>query len=100
MLPWRRRERALARRLAEAEAALAEAERRHGDLVEALGVAVYTTDAAGRLTSYNAAAAALWGWRPSLGDAQWCGSWRLWRPDGTPLPHDECPMAQALREER
>ena len=38
-------------------------------LIEALGVAVYTTDAAGRLTFYNEAAVALWGWRPPLGDA-------------------------------
>ncbi|HEX3414142.1 MAG TPA: PAS domain S-box protein, partial [Stellaceae bacterium] len=30
----------------------------------------------------------------------WCVSWRLCRPDGTPLPHDECPMAVALREDR
>lgn len=72
----------------------------HPGLLEALGVAVYTTDAEGRLTSYNTAAVALWGWRPPLGDARWCGSWRLFVPDGTPLPHAECPMAVALREGR
>ena len=48
--------------------------------MEALGVAVYTTDAQGRLTAFNEAAASLWGWRPPLGDAPWCGSWRLRRP--------------------
>jgi PAS domain S-box-containing protein len=69
-------------------------------LIEALGVAVYTTDANGRLTFYNEAAAALWGWRPPLGDVQWCGSWRLYVPDGTPLRHEECPMGVALRENR
>jgi two-component system sensor kinase FixL len=69
-------------------------------LIEALGVAVYTTDTTGRLTFYNEAAATLWGWRPPLGDAWWCGSWRLYRPDGTPLQHDDCPMAVALRENR
>ena len=68
--------------------------------MEALGVAVYTTDAQGRLTAYNEAAASLWGWRPPLGDAPWCGSWRLRRPDGAPLPHEACPMAVALREGR
>lgn len=82
------------------EAALAEAERRHRTLFEALGVAVYTTDAQGRLTSYNDAATALWGWCPPLGDTRWCGSWRLFWPDGRPLPHDTCPMAMALRENR
>ncbi len=68
------------------------------ELIEALGVAIYTTDAAGRLTFYNEAAVALWGWRPPLGDTRWCGSWRLSWPDGTPMRHDECPMAKALRE--
>src|SRR5260221_3972322 len=35
-----------------------------------------------------------------LGSDQWCVSWRLFRPDGTPMRHDECPMAIALREDR
>jgi len=69
-------------------------------LIEALGVAVYTTDAVGRLTFYNEAAVALWGWRPPLGDARWCGGWRLHSPDGTPMQHEDCPMAVALRENR
>ena len=46
-------------------------------LIEALGVAVYTVDAEGRLTFYNTAAAELWGWSPPLADQRWCGSWRL-----------------------
>ncbi len=70
------------------------------DLLEALPLAVYTTDAEGRITFYNQAAAELWGHRPKLGSDQWCGSWRLFRPDGGPLPHDECPMAMALAEGR
>ena len=69
-------------------------------LLEALGIAVYTTDAEGRLTSYNEAAATLWGWRPSLGDARWCGSWRLFGADGTPMAHEACPMAVAITEGR
>src|SRR5919108_3513471 len=70
------------------------------DVLQALPVAVYTTDAAGRITFYNEAAAELWGHRPALNSDQWCGSWKLFRPDGSPLPHDECPMAVALREGR
>jgi len=70
------------------------------ELLEALPVAVYTTDADGRLTFYNQAAAELWGHRPELGSSQWCGSWRLYWPDGRPLPHGECPMAVALKEGR
>ncbi len=69
-------------------------------LVEALPAAVYTTDAAGRITFFNEAAVELAGHRPELGRDLWCVSWRLCRPDGTPLPHDECPMAIALREDR
>ena len=70
------------------------------ELLEALPVAVYTTDAQGRITYFNEAAAELWGHRPQIGSDQWCGSWRLYWPDGRPLPHDECPLAVTLREGR
>jgi PAS domain S-box-containing protein len=69
-------------------------------LLEALPVAIYMTDAEGRITYFNQAAADLWGHRPELGEDRWCGSWRLYWPDGRPLPHDECPMAIALKEGR
>src|SRR5262245_47373553 len=70
------------------------------EAIQALPAAIYTTDAKGRITSYNEAAAALWGCRPKLGNSKFCGSWKLYRPDGTPLPHDECPMAMALHQKR
>jgi PAS domain S-box-containing protein len=70
------------------------------ELLEALPVAVYTTDAEGRITFYNQAAAELWGDRPELGSDKWCGSWRIYALDGTLLPHDQCPMAVALKEGR
>jgi len=70
------------------------------EILEALPVAVYVTDAAGLITYYNEAAAALWGQRPEIGKSQWCGSWKLYGPDGRVLPHDQCPMAIALRERR
>ena len=69
-------------------------------VLDALAAAVYVTDADGKITYYNDAAAALWGYRPELGQAHWCGSWKLRWPDGRPLPHDQCPMAVALREGR
>ena len=74
-------------------------EQSYRQFVEALGVAVYTTDADGLITYFNEAATTLWGRRPELGDV-WCGSWRLFWPDGRPMAHDECPMAIALREDR
>jgi PAS domain S-box-containing protein len=67
--------------------------------LEALGVAVYTTDAEGRITYFNEAAVKFWGRRPSLGE-EWCGSLRLFHVDGRPLAHGECPMAIALKENR
>src|SRR5262245_49539385 len=70
------------------------------ELLKALPAAVYTTDEAGRVTFYNETAAALWGIRPELGKSEWWGSWRLYWPDGRPMPHDECPMAVALKEKR
>lgn len=73
-------------------------ERAAREILQALPAAIYTTDAAGRITFYNDAAAALWGCRPELGKAEFCGSWKLYWPDGTPLPHDQCPMALALRQ--
>ena len=61
------------------------------ELLEALPAAVYATDAEGRITFFNKAAADLWGCRPTLGKNDWCGSWRLYWPDGRPMRHDECP---------
>lgn len=69
------------------------------NMLSALPVAVYTTDAQGRITYYNEAAAELAGRRPALGE-MWCVTWRLYEPDGTPLPHDQCPMAITLKERR
>ncbi len=82
------------------QAVVRERERRFRELLDALPAAIYTTDAAGRITYYNDAAATLWGHRPPLGSSEWCGSWKLLWPDGTPLRHDECPMAVALKENR
>ena len=79
---------------------LRERERRYRELLSALPAAVYTTDAAGRLTYYNEAAVEMWGHSPPLGTTEWCGSWKLFWPDGTPMPHDQCPMAVALKEDR
>ena len=76
------------------------ADPRYPEILEALPLAVYATDADGRITYFNEAAAALWGRRPVLGQELWCGSWRIYKPDGTPLPHDRCPMAVALHEDR
>ncbi|MBV9542053.1 MAG: PAS domain S-box protein [Alphaproteobacteria bacterium] len=69
-------------------------------VMESLPAAVYTTDAQGKLLYFNRAARELWGREPQLGEESWCGSWKIYTPDGAPLPHDQCPMAVAIREKR
>jgi PAS domain S-box-containing protein len=68
--------------------------------LEALPVAVYTTDASGLVTSFNQAAADLVGRSPEIGRDRWCVTWRLYWQDGRPMRHEDCPMAMALRENR
>jgi PAS domain S-box-containing protein len=79
------------------EQRLQESERRSRELLDALPMAVYTTDPTGKITYFNEAAAELAGRRPEIGKDEWCVSWKLFWPDGTPLPHDQCPMATAIR---
>ena len=83
-----------------AEDALRDSERRLQELLSAIPAAIYTTDRAGKITYYNEAAVEFSGRRPTIGTDEWCVSWKLYWPDGTPLPHDQCPMAVALKEER
>jgi PAS domain S-box-containing protein len=83
-----------------AEERLRESERRLQELLAAIPAAIYTTDAAGKITYFNQAAVELAGRTPELGTDEWCVTWKLYWPDGTPLPHDQCPMAIALKEGR
>ncbi len=72
----------------------------HLGILEALPFAIYTTDATGKITFYNQAAADFAGRRPVLGNDEWCVTWRMYQRDGTPLPHNQCPMAVALKDRR
>ena len=69
-------------------------------ILDALPAAVYTTDAEGVITYYNRAAVDLAGREPALGKDKWCVTLRINTPDGRLLPHDQCPMALALKEKR
>jgi PAS domain S-box-containing protein len=82
------------------EAKLRDSERQLQELIAAIPAAIYTTDAPGRITYYNQAAAELAGRPPTIGSDEWCVTWKLYRPNGTPLPYDQCPMAIALKEGR
>ncbi len=69
-------------------------------LFDAFPAAVYTTNADGYVTFYNRAAEELAGRTPRVGQDKWNVIWKLRRADGSELPHDQCPMAIALREGR
>src|SRR5690606_25590342 len=76
-----------------------ESEVRHRQLVESLPVPTYLCDTTGRITIYNDAALKLWGRDPASTN-RWCGSWKAFLEDGTPVSQIEHPMARALREGR
>jgi PAS domain S-box-containing protein len=72
------------------------------DLLDALPTAAYVCDAEGLIAHYNVHAVAMWGRAPKLNDPadRYCGSLKLFTTDGTPIAHDACGMAQALRQGR
>src|SRR5215211_4951649 len=68
-------------------------------ILELLPAAAYVCAADGTIVRYNRKAAELWGRSPSPGDTseRFCGSHRLFSPDGVPLPHPRCPVGEVLR---
>jgi two-component system, cell cycle sensor histidine kinase and response regulator CckA len=71
-------------------------------LLETLPAGAYTCDPDGLITYFNQHAVRLWGRAPKLNDPadRFCGSFKLFAADGSPLTHDQCWMALALRTER
>ena len=69
-------------------------------LLQALPMAVFTTDHEGYLTLFNNAAALLWGKPPLLGQARYCGSVRLLRADGSVLTTDHHPVSRVLNQSK
>jgi signal transduction histidine kinase/ActR/RegA family two-component response regulator len=72
------------------------------DLLDVLPAGAYTCDSEGLITYFNQHAVDAWGRAPKLNDPvdRFCGSWRLFRTDGTEIPHDQCWMALALETGR
>lgn len=70
----------------------------HTKKVEPEPIAVYSCDASGVITYYSDRAVQLWGRRPEIGDTdeRFCGSHKLYRVDGSFMPHEQCPMADVL----
>jgi PAS domain-containing protein len=69
-------------------------------VLDRLPVPVYVTDATGTLTYWNAACAKFAGREPRVGRDKWCVTWHLYTTTGEPLPHDKCPMAEAIQRAR
>mgnify|MGYP006195376255 CR=1 FL=1 len=69
-------------------------------LIEASPIAFYTTDVEGWITFINKAAENLWGRTPTLVEEKWCGSWKVFSPDGKPIPEGEYFIAKAIKEAR
>ena len=69
-------------------------------LLDAQPVPIYLTDAEGWITFFNRACIDFAGRTPVPGKDRWCVTWRLHTENGAPLPHDQCPMAVAVKERR
>ena len=61
---------------------------------------IYTTDAEGWITFYNQPCIQFAGRMPVAGEDRWCVTWKLYGEDGSFLPHEDCPMAVAIKEKR
>ena len=69
-------------------------------MLDRLPVPVYTTNAEGTVTYWNSSCVEFAGREPKLGQDRWCVTWRLYTANGDDLPHDQCPMAEAIKEKR
>lgn len=70
--------------------------------LERLPAGAYTCDPDGLITYFNQHAVKIWGRSPRLNDPadRFCGSFKLFAIDGSPILHAECWMALALKHSR
>jgi PAS domain S-box-containing protein len=66
-------------------------------VLDDLPAPIYTTDAEGAVTYWNRACIELAGRVPQLGQDRWCVTWRIYTTEGDFMPHDRCPMAEAVK---
>ncbi|MEP6686021.1 MAG: PAS domain S-box protein [Verrucomicrobiota bacterium] len=85
-----------------AEHALRRSQIRYRTLFDLVPIAVYACDAKGQILEFNQRAVELWGRKPKTNDPseKFCGSFKIFYPDGRVMPHAKCPMARALRGEK
>jgi diguanylate cyclase (GGDEF)-like protein/PAS domain S-box-containing protein len=70
--------------------------------LNALPVCAYICDFNGLITYFNQAAVSLWGRTPKLNDPEdkYCGSFKLYTPDGIRIEGEDSYMARALKENK
>jgi PAS domain S-box-containing protein len=64
--------------------------------LEELPAPIYVTDTDGVVIYFNSACVEFAGRTPVVGTDRWCVTWKLYTDDGEFLPHDRCPMAEAI----
>jgi PAS domain S-box-containing protein len=71
-------------------------------LLEITPAGIYTCDAEGLITYFNRRAVQVWGREPKLNHPKdrFCGSFKLFSADGSPVRHDQCWMALALQTDQ
>lgn len=84
----------------EAVAAVSSTPETFYELLDRLPAPIYVTDKDGTITYFNNACVELAGRTPALGRDKWCVTWKIFTTEGEFLPHDQCPMAVAIREKR
>jgi len=83
------------------EEALRASEELYRNLFDLVPIAVYTCDAQGLIKEFNQRSVELWGRKPEKNDTadRYCGSFKIYHPDGTFMPHAKCPMSRILNGE-
>ena len=69
-------------------------------MLDGLPLPIYLTDAEGWVTFFNRACVDFAGRTPVPHQDRWCVTWRLHTESGAVLPHEDCPMAVAIKERR
>ena len=68
--------------------------------LDELAVPIYTPAADGCVTYWNHACVEFAGREPELGADRWCVTWQLYTTSGEPIRHEDCPMAEAIKQRR
>ncbi len=83
-----------------ADEALRLSNEQYRNLFQSVPAAVFSCDKEGVVQDYNRRAEEYWGRAPKRGDPaeRYCGSFKLYLPDGIHLPHEQSPIVDVLRD--